>query len=67
MRDKVRVMVLMGGDGPMRTPDDFAASARQAKAEGYTAVKMTPFPAGWQALPYPQLIRTNTDIVAAVA
>ncbi len=66
VRDKVRVMVLMGGDGPMRTPDDFAASARQAKAEGYTAVKMTPFPAGWQALPYPQLIRTNTDIVAAV-
>ena len=66
VRDKVRVMVLMGGDGPMRTPDDFAASARRAKADGYTAVKMTPFPAGWQALPYPQLIRTNTDIVAAV-
>ena len=66
VRDKVRTMVLIGGDGPARTPDDFAASARRAKAAGYTAVKMTPFPADWQELPYPQLIRTNTDIVAAV-
>ncbi len=66
VRDNVRAMVLLGGDGPMRTPDDFAASAREAKAEGYSAVKMTPFPDGWAGLPYPQLIRTNTEIVAAV-
>ena len=31
VRDKVRAMVLIGGDGPARTPDDFAASARRAK------------------------------------
>ncbi len=63
VREKVRVMVLLDGGA---TPDDFVKSALRAKKEGYTACKMTPFPSGWSLLPYAELIRQNTAIVAAV-
>lgn len=63
VREKVRAMVLFGGGA---TPDDFAKSALEAKKEGFTAGKMTPFPSGWSKLSYAQLIKKNTEIVAAV-
>ncbi len=66
VRDRVRAMALLGSAEPLHTPDDFAAAARGIKAAGYTATKMTPFPSNWSELPYPELIRTNTEIVAAV-
>lgn len=40
VRDKVRAMVLLNGSGR----DELAASAQQAKRDGFTAVKLTPFP-----------------------
>jgi galactonate dehydratase len=63
VRDQVRAMVLLGGGA---SPDDFARSAARAKREGFTAGKMTPFPSGWSKLPYGELVRQNTAIVAAV-
>ncbi len=63
VREKVRAMVLIDGGA---TPEDFVKSALRAKKEGFTAGKMTPFPRGWSRLPYGELIRQNTAIVAAV-
>ena len=37
VRDKIRVYCWIGGD----RPDDVAAAAREKKAQGYTAIKMT--------------------------
>jgi len=48
VRNKVRAMVLLGGG----TIDDFVASAKRAKADGFTAAKFTPFPRGWAGLSY---------------
>jgi galactonate dehydratase len=62
VRDRVRAMVLLDGG----TLDDFVASAKRAVADGFTAAKFTPFPTGWSHLSYPELIRQNTAIVAAV-
>lgn len=62
VRNKVRAMVLLDGG----TIDNFVSSATRAKAEGFTAAKLTPFPRGWSQLPYPELIRQNSAIVAAV-
>ncbi|MEX0760879.1 MAG: mandelate racemase/muconate lactonizing enzyme family protein [Dehalococcoidia bacterium] len=62
VRHKVRAMVLLSGG----SLDEFVASAAQARKDGFTAAKMTPFPANWWTLPYPELIRQNTAIVAAV-
>ncbi|HIM59640.1 MAG TPA: mandelate racemase/muconate lactonizing enzyme family protein [Dehalococcoidia bacterium] len=69
VRDKVRAIVLLGtiGDSPRPTgPDSFAAAAKHAKNLGYTALKMTPFPAGWGQLAHGDLIRQNVAIVEAV-
>jgi galactonate dehydratase len=42
------------------------ASAQRAKRDGFTAIKLTPFPPNWWQERYPNLIRDCTDIVAAV-
>jgi galactonate dehydratase len=62
-REKVRAIALLAGG---TTADDFVKSALAAKKRGFTAGKMTPFPRNWSTLPYPELIRQNTAIVAAV-
>ena len=41
-------------------------SAACAVRDGFTAVKMTPFPIGWPEKRYPNLIRECTGIVAAI-
>jgi galactonate dehydratase len=69
VRDKVRAMVMFGSypdAGPLSTPESFAGAARMAKADGYTALKMTPFPNNWSELGHGELIRQNTAIVEAV-
>jgi len=43
VREKVRAMVLLEGSGR----DALVASAQRAKAEGFTAIKLTPFPSEW--------------------
>lgn len=68
-RDSVRAMVLLGAYGlygPLDGPDGFARAARAAKADGYTSLKMTPFPKDWGLKGYADLIRENTKIVEAV-
>ena len=66
-RQKVRAIVLLGGKyGPTRNAEEFAAAAKKAKADGYTALKMTPFLPNWANLSYGDLIRENTRIVEAV-
>jgi galactonate dehydratase len=69
VRDKVRAIVLLGTyglTGPMKDPESFAAAAKIAKEDGYTALKMTPFPPNWGALAHGELIRKNVEIVEAV-
>lgn len=69
VRDKVRAIVLLGSygySGPLSSPESFAEAARRAKSDGYTALKMTPFPENWGELSHGDLIRQNTAIVEAV-
>lgn len=68
-RDRVQAMVLLGAYGPygpLDNPEGFANAARAAKADGYTALKMTPFPKDWGLKSYADLIKQNTAIVEAV-
>lgn len=60
-RDKVRLHLLMGGG----TPDEVAAKAREAAAEGFTAIKFDPLPTGFQNLTLEGLIGAAVDQVAA--
>src|SRR2546421_11483490 len=60
-RDRVRLHLLMGGD----TPEEVAANARAAAAEGFTAIKFDPLPAGYQDLSTAALISTVVEQVAA--
>jgi galactonate dehydratase len=60
-RDKVRLHLLMGGG----TPDEVAAKARAAAAEGFTAIKFDPLPTGFQNLTLEGLIGAAVDQVAA--
>jgi galactonate dehydratase len=62
VREKVRAMVLLDGSGR----DGLAASAARAKRDGFTAIKLTPFPPEWEKARYPNLIRACVEIVAAV-
>lgn len=62
VREKVRAMVLLDGRGK----DELVASAERAKRDGFTAIKLTPFPPDWPKMRYPNLIRECTGIVAAV-
>jgi galactonate dehydratase len=69
VRDRVRAIPLLGSSdysGPLSTPESFAKAARLIKNDGYTALKMTPFPANWGELAHGDLIRQNTAIVEAV-
>jgi galactonate dehydratase len=60
-RDKVRLHLLMGG----RTPEEIDRNARAAAAEGFTAIKFDPLPAGFQDLTLEGLVRAAVDRVAA--
>jgi len=60
-RDKVRLLLLMGGS----TPEDLAANAKAAVAEGFTAIKFDPLPGGYQDMALPALIATAVERTAA--
>jgi galactonate dehydratase len=62
-RNKVRVYQSAGGN----TPAQLAESAKRLIAEnGYTAVKMAPYPSGAQAMPYNAVTRAAGERAAAV-
>jgi len=60
-RDKVRLHLLMGGS----TPEEVHARAKEAAAEGFTAIKFDPLPAGFQDMTLEGLVGAATDRVAA--
>jgi galactonate dehydratase len=60
-RDKIRLHLLMGGG----TPEQVHAKAKAAAAEGFTAVKWDPIPAGFQDMSLAALIGGTVDQVAA--
>jgi galactonate dehydratase len=60
-RDKVRLHLLMGGG----TAADVHAKAKEAAAEGFTAIKFDPLPSGFQDLTLEGLVATAVEQVAA--
>jgi len=60
-RDKVRLHLLMGGG----TAADVHAKAKAAAAEGFTAIKFDPLPAGFQDMSLEGLVATAVEQVAA--
>jgi galactonate dehydratase len=60
-RDKIRLHLLMGGG----TPEQVHAKATAAAAEGFTAIKWDPIPAGFQNMSLAALIGGTVDQVAA--
>jgi galactonate dehydratase len=60
-RDKVRLHLLMGGG----TPQEVFQKAKEAAAEGFTAVKFDPLPSGFQDLTLDGLVAAAVDRVAA--
>jgi len=60
-RDKVRLHLLMGGS----TPEEVHARAKEAAAEGFTAIKFDPLPAGFQDMTLDGLVAAAVDRVAA--
>ena len=60
-RDKVRLHLLMGGG----TPEEVHAKAREAAAEGFTAIKFDPLPAGFQDMTLDGVVGAAVDRVAA--
>lgn len=57
-RDKVRLHTLIDGN----TPDEIAASVKQAKDDGYTAVKFDPLVAGFADLALPALVESALEM-----
>jgi galactonate dehydratase len=60
-RDRIRLHLLMGG----ATPEEVAAQARAAVAEGFTAIKFDPIPEGTEALPLEALVGAVVERMAA--
>src|SRR5437867_1617159 len=60
-RDRVRLHLLMGGG----TAEDVHRKAKEAAAEGFTAIKFDPLPSGFQDLPLDGLVATAVEQVAA--
>ena len=48
------------------TPDELAASAREAINAGFTAVRLTPFPPGYERMGYSEFVEKAVACVAAV-
>jgi galactonate dehydratase len=61
-RDRVRLYMHVGGEGP----DELAADAAAAVRDGFTAVRFTPFPANYPEVRYADLIQAMIERVAAV-
>jgi galactonate dehydratase len=60
-RDKIRLHLLMGGE----SPEDIANNSRAAVAEGFTAIKFDPLPAGFEDLSLDGMVQTAVDRVGA--
>jgi len=60
-RDKIRLHLLMGGG----SPEQVHANAKAAAAEGFTAIKWDPIPAGYQDLSLSELIGRTVEQLAA--
>ena len=60
-RDRIRLHLLMGGEGPQ----DVLEKAREAAQEGFTAVKFDPIPSGYQDMTHARLINEVREQVAA--
>lgn len=61
-RDKVRLHLLMGG----KDPQDAGRRAREARDEGFTAVKLDPLPDAFHSMTLQRLIKSTRETVAAV-
>jgi galactonate dehydratase len=61
VRDRVRLHLLIDG----ATPDELAASASAAAAQGFTALKFDPFPVGYQDLSLARVIEGTREMAAA--
>ena len=61
-RDRIRLHLLMGGG----SPDEVRAKAKEAAAEGFTAVKIDPIPEGFQDMTLSRMISDTRDKVAAL-
>lgn len=60
-RDTIRLHLLAGGS----TPESMHQVAKDAAAEGFTAIKFDPLVGGYQDMAQDRLIRTARDITAA--
>ncbi|WP_293453161.1 mandelate racemase/muconate lactonizing enzyme family protein [Phenylobacterium sp.] len=62
VRDRVRAILLIEAT----TPDELLAKAREAQAEGFTAIKIKPFLGDWAVKPMARLLRETADLVHQV-
>ncbi len=62
VRDRVRAILLVEAS----TEEEILARARQAVAEGFTALKLKPFVGDWAGLSRARLLRRTTETVRAV-
>ncbi len=62
VRDRVRAILLVEAS----TEEEILARARQAAAEGFTALKLKPFVGDWAGLSRARLLRRTAEIVHAV-
>jgi len=61
-RERIRCYMHIGGE----RPQELAASARQAVDKGFTAVRFTPFPRGYEGLRYSRVVEEAVAYVSAV-